>query len=352
MLYQAEPILTAAKANPWLVCEAAECADMIETCSCGEVEICRRNLGGKLSNVLYGGVAKDNSDITYAIESGINRFSIESVQQLKILNKCAKRLGVITDVLLRITSGNQFGMNVSEILDLFRQGMISEMTNISFIGVHYFSGTQRLDVKSVERDFIELQKLLDELSEIDIKEIEYGGGIGVDYFGGKDNTEVWNSVINNINKLSERYKVTYESGRALAAECGRYITKVVETKQRSDKVYVICDGGKHQIEYYTGLFAKMKKPPLECYNAVPSEIMRNTIICGSLCTIGDVLSNESVLPEFRPNDFVVFNKAGAYTVTENIALFLSRDLPSIYYVKNGNVSIARSKIGASKLNSK
>lgn len=94
----------------------------------------------------------------------------------------------------------------------------------------------------------------------------------------------------------------------------------------------------------------MKTPPLECVTTAPVEETQRTIICGSLCTIGDVLANESVLPKLLPNDFVVFKKAGAYAVTENIALFLSRDFPSVYTVKNGNVCLMRDRIQAAEFN--
>lgn len=53
-----------------------------------------QELRDKMGNVLYGGVAKEETDICYALESGIEKFSIESFQQLEILSGCAKKFNV------------------------------------------------------------------------------------------------------------------------------------------------------------------------------------------------------------------------------------------------------------------
>jgi diaminopimelate decarboxylase len=327
------------KANPWLVNQAFEVADKIETCSPGEIEVCRHNLGDNLKNVIYGGVAKEESDILYALESGIVKFSIESIQQLQVLSDCAEKQKIRPQVLLRITSGNQFGLDVNEVLSLFDNNAFPSI--LEFVGIHYFSGTQRLDVKSVERDFADLLSILDKLDEIGIKEVEYGAGVGFDYYTHKSNTEVWTKVIDSINRLSEKYNVTYESGRALSAECGTYITRIVEVRKRGNKFYYITDGGKHQIEYYSGLFAKMKTPDFSVVTPDPDNDIANVIVVGSLCTIGDVLANESSQPKAKVGDYIVFHKCGGYSVTENIALFLTRDLPTVYSLNNGELNVLR-----------
>lgn len=338
------------KSNPWLVAKAAECADMIETCSQGEVEICRRNLSGKLENVLYGGIAKEESDITYALESGITKLSIESVQQLETLSHCVEQFNVKPKVLLRITSGNQFGLNIDETLSLFAENRFPN--NLEFAGIHYFSGTQKTDAKSVERDFNELTQILEKIGHIGISEVEYGAGIGVDYFGDKSNDEVWDKTICFINGLSKKYKITYESGRALSADCGKYIAKIVEARNRGNKEYYITNGGKHQIQYYSGLFSKMKTPKLSVVTEEPQEETTNAVVVGSLCTAGDILANESELPKAKQGDYIVFHRCGGYSVTENIALFLTRDFPTVYSIENGQLGILRKGKGVIEHNSK
>ena len=46
-----------------------------------------------------------------------------------------------------------------------------------------------------------------------------------------------------------------------------------------------------------------------------------------LCTINDILVKRLPLGGLEIGDVLVFEQAGAYCMTEGIALFLSRDLP-------------------------
>ena len=54
-------------------------------------------------------------------------------------------------------------------------------------------------------------------------------------------------------------------------------------------------------------------------------------ICGSLCTVNDVLVKQMPLKNAKIGDMLVFERAGAYSVTEGIYLFLSRCMPRILF---------------------
>ena len=52
-------------------------------------------------------------------------------------------------------------------------------------------------------------------------------------------------------------------------------------------------------------------------------------------------------------DELVFEKAGAYAVTEGIYLFLSRDLPRVYVrTEDGSLVLRRDAVSTDKINSK
>ena len=50
---------------------------------------------------------------------------------------------------------------------------------------------------------------------------------------------------------------------------------------------------------------------------------------GSLCTVNDILVKQMPVRNLTVGDVIVFENTGAYSTTEGIALFLSRDLPKI-----------------------
>ena len=52
--------------------------------------------------------------------NGSNTFTAESLRQLQMIEECAANMGLFVRVLLRVTSGNQFGMDealISEIVE-------------------------------------------------------------------------------------------------------------------------------------------------------------------------------------------------------------------------------------------
>ena len=78
--------------------------------------------------------------------------------------------------------------------------------------------------------------------------------------------------------------------------------------------------------------------------------IRHWTVCGSLCTVSDILVRDLPLPHLEPEDLLVFERTGAYSVTEGISLFLSRDLPRIYLCEEGNLKLIRDKILTEDLN--
>lgn len=52
-------------------------------------------------------------------------------------------------------------------------------------------------------------------------------------------------------------------------------------------------------------------------------------ICGSLCTMNDVLCSDVELADVRTGRVLVFKRTGAYSFMEGMALFLSHALPSV-----------------------
>ena len=78
------------------------------------------------------------------------------------------------------------------------------------------------------------------------------------------------------------------------------------------------------------------------------------MLCGSLCTTGDVLVRDVELPRLQMGDVLAFENVGAYTVTEGIGLFLSHALPAVYLFHEDRTGeelmLARGPMPTSKIN--
>ena len=73
-------------------------------------------------------------------------------------------------------------------------------------------------------------------------------------------------------------------------------------------------------------------------------------VFGSLCTVNDILVKRIPLAGLAIGDVLVFERAGAYCVTEGMSLFLSRDLPAVVLHSKGMLRLARKNTPTDGLN--
>lgn len=332
MLGAGTGVCYAMKANPFLIDSLRNYTDYFEVCSPGEYEICAaRNIN--LSKIIISGVNKTKESMARIMSLGRGKgiFTVESRSNYDILKSLSKELNIQIKVILRLSSGNQFGMDYDTMFEVLED--IIKGGNIEFYGIHFYSGTQKKMAKiETELEMLEcLGGAIQEKYKIKPKLLEYGPGLSVSYFEGDkaiSPKEQLQNLKNCINKITCYDKVNIELGRFIASECGSFVTNVIDVKKNYDINYCILDGGIHQLNYY-GQLMGMKIPVIKAVTC-NSEPMIKYNLCGSLCTVSDVLVKEKELPKLEVGDYLIFEKCGAYSVTESMALFLSRELPEIY----------------------
>lgn len=341
------------KANPFLLACLPEEIDRVEVCSPGELAICRR-VGVDPSTVVYSGVNKGSEDIAEAIEYGAELLTAESLRQLGLINAAALAAGKRVRVALRLTSGNQFGMDSENLKRAVAERGSYE--GVDIVAIHYYSGTQKKKLAVVEKELAELEELADILEErfgLSGISLEYGPGLPADYFGddpeGRD-MAVLAEAGAMIAAVAARRSVTVEFGRFLASPCGTYLTAAADIKNNNGENFVICDGGINHLKYY-GQTMAMQTPPITLLGD-HGEKTEDYTLCGSLCTTADILVRKVTLPALSVGDVLAFGRCGAYSVTEGIGLFLSRQLPRIVlHSERGGNRLLRDFYGTDILNS-
>lgn len=342
------------KANPFLLHRIPEGIDRVEVCSPGELEICIA-LGIDPSSIIYSGVMKEETDITRAITYGAGILTCESIRHAQLESKVALSQGKKVDVILRLSSGNQFGMSLTDIEYIISNP--DEFKGISVIGLHYYSGTQK-SLRKIKKDLDKIESAISTLDEkygFKPELIEYGPGLCVYYFepDWEEKEKVaLDEAATVLKEFAEKYPLGIEMGRFLAASCGKYFTTVKDIKTQGDANYVILDGGIHHLNYF-GQRMAMEVPPIRYATEgkkAPDEEVDYTLF-GSLCTVADVLVREVRLPHLDIDDVLEFGHCGAYSMTEAPALFLSRFLPAIYaYSSDKGYELLRDHIPASDIN--
>ncbi len=345
--YLSADILFAIKANPFLVKAAREWVDGFEVCSPGEMHICEKEAVDP-DQIVLSGVNKQVEDIEQALRYGVTNFTSESVSQFDKLQKSAAAYEKTIRVLLRLSSGNQFGMSEEEIISAVRRK--AEAPNLEIVGIQYFSGTMKKGnkVKDEFTALLDFCRRLETETGYNPDRIEYGPGWIVDYFGNNDEQEMLNACAQAFAAASGSYHISLEIGRFLAAECGTYLTKVVDVKKRADQAFCIVDGGINHVNYYGNMMGS-RIPPMKHFRLTDGaygEVAKtgetfDLCICGSLCTTADLIVRKFPVSSVEFDDVFVFDKIGAYSVTEGIYLFLSRTMPRVYFYKNEILSLAR-----------
>ena len=102
----------AMKANPFFVDAFKHLNTKYEVCSPGEFAICEREKVN-MKDIVLSGVNKEKADICHVLNDcgGVGVYTVESKEQYSLLSECAREAEVTIDVLLRVTSGNQFGLD-------------------------------------------------------------------------------------------------------------------------------------------------------------------------------------------------------------------------------------------------
>ncbi len=364
----------AIKANTFIVKEINDDVERFEVCSPGEYSICEES-SITPEKIVISGVYKTPSVIEYMITTNpkIGRYTVESLEQLKLLDELSKKHNVKLNVLLRLTSGNQFGINEEDIEEIIAKK--DSYTNLNFEGIQYFSGTQKRTNKRLQKeiDYIDdFLHILEEKYNYIAKELEFGTGFPVHYFQGEefDEVEFLKEFSNGIDNMKYSGKIVIELGRSIAASCGYYLTKVVDKKTNKGQNYAILDGGIHHLVYY-GQTMAMKFPYLEIYQLrgnnnteqdnnntnqnndnteVVNKEKQDWNLMGSLCTVNDIIIKQYPVSNLQIGDVFIFKNTGAYCMTEGISLFLSRELPEVVLLKGGEIKLVREAFKTYNLN--
>ncbi len=344
----------AIKANAFLAAFLKDQDILFEVCSPGELSICEKEslLPDK---IVFSGVVKTKEDIKSAYDLQVHTITLESKTHCKYLLECVKEAGSRHEqnIILRLSSGNQFGMSEADLEECIQQ--IKQENTIKISGIHYFSGTQK-KLKTITEEISRVENFCDKIKSLynlDSLFIEYGPGLSYDYFSTADEKENYSeleSFVQLIEKSSYNYVI--ELGRYIASPCGQYVTKIMDVKATDKNKYCLIDGGINHINYY-GQLMGMKVPPVSHISnkEQTGTALENYTIAGSLCTTADIVIRQLPLSLPEPEDLLVFEDIGAYSITEGIYLFLSHPLPSVLSFENGSFELLRKSTETYILNS-
>lgn len=294
--------------------------------------------------IVYAGVGKSDKEIKAALKAGIFSFNCESVPEIRIINDLAAGLGRKAKISIRvnpdidahthkyISTGlkeNKFGISPWAFQDVV--DTIAQCSNVELIGLHFHVGSQITEMPVFEltcRRVEELQKWFIE-HNVPIANINLGGGLGVNYQDPCGDPvahfEEYFSIINRNLIVRPGQKVHFEPGRAIVAQCGHVISRVLYVKVGKEKKFAILDAGMNDL-----IRPALYQAYHDIENLTSEKRRMRYDIVGPVCESSDCWGQRRMVNQCQRGDIFAIHTAGAYGQVMSMK-YNQRDLAKAVY---------------------
>ncbi len=291
----------------------------------GEVQAAL-DAGIPASEVVFAGVGKADWEINLGLDNDIFCFNVESVPELEVIDELAAAKGKKARVALRInpnvsanthhyiTTGlneNKFGINLSELEKV--TDLVKSLANVELVGIHFHIGSQITDMTPFQDLCVKVNEIQEHFESrgVALLHINVGGGLGINYehpnhFPVPDFAAYFKIFREHLT-LRPGQTLHFELGRAVVAQCGSLISKVLYVKEGTSKKFAILDAG----------FTELIRPALyQAYHRIEnlsSDKAEETYdVVGPICESSDTFAKDYVMNATKRGDIIALRSAGAY----------------------------------------
>ncbi|MGQ4543400.1 diaminopimelate decarboxylase [Dermabacteraceae bacterium P13088] len=310
----------------------------LDVCTGGELAVAKAAaMPG--AQIAFHGNNKSDQEIRAALEYGVGRLVIDSLEEIDRVADIAAALGVRAPVMLRVTAGveahthefiatahedQKFGLSLTGGVADEAVRLVLERSELNLLGVHSHIGSQIFDVGGFEiaaRRVIDLLVRVREEHGVVLPELDLGGGFGVMYntqHAPKTPAELAPLLAEIVREQCGDFPyphLSFEPGRAIVGPAGTTLytvgtVKNVQVSGAHKRLYVSVDGGMSDNirtalydADYSCLLASRTSP-------VDPAVVR---IVGKHCESGDIVVKDEYLPaDVHRGDIVAVPVTGAY----------------------------------------
>jgi len=252
--------------------------------------------------------------------------NVGRIPELEVINVLAQKKNKVVNIALRInpnvdaythkyiTTGleeNKFGINPYEFDDVI--ALLKKLPNLKLIGLHFHIGSQITDLSP----FKKLCQRVNEINQwflhkgFDLKIINVGGGLGINYKEPeKENIvsfETFFNVFKEFLEVRPNQEVHFELGRAITAQCGSLISRVLYIKKAINTNFAILDAGMTEL-IRPALYQAYHK--IENLSSAEKPLKYDVV--GPICESSDCFGKAMELPETQRGNLLAIRSAGAY----------------------------------------
>ncbi len=322
--------------------------------------------GIKSDKIVFAGVGKSDSEITYAIDQSIFSFNSESMEEIEVINEWGEEKQKIVPVSIRLNPGidafthkylttglpeNKFGIPLQFLDKVILR--VSNLANIKLIGLHFHIGSQIRELTP----FIELCEKVNSIQEIlftkhgiELEHVNLGGGLGINYEDPDaepvpDYANFFDTIHKHL-KLRKNQKVHFELGRSVVGQMGSLISLVLYIKKGLNKKFMILDAGMTDL-IRPALYGAQHK--IQNISKPEAQIKNYKYdVVGPVCESSDSFDDNVMLPMTERRDLVAIRSTGAYGEIM-VSQYTLRDKPKAIYSdelmdKNGKLIFSKATV--------
>lgn len=277
------------------------------------------------------GCGKSDDELRAAVGGRIGRLVVDNGTELERLVRMSRPQRPL-DVLIRVNSGieaathayvrtagenSKFGFMPSCVPGIAAR--IRECAGLRLRGLHAHIGSQIFDAEPYRASLLAVLNVYAELVErgYELSQAIVGGGFGVDARPGATQPDL-GAILESLAGLNRDQcrrlgiaapRLGIEPGRALAAQAGTSLYRVLAAKEQGLRRFVVVDGGLGD-NPRPALYGAYHHPSLASRRSEAA--LRDTTVCGRSCE-SDELVTEALPEDLAPGDLVAFSTTGAYT---------------------------------------
>ena len=335
-VYYASKSFVSVEVAKWI----AEAGIGIDVCTGGELAVA---LAAKFpaNRIEVHGNNKSEEEIRVAIEVGVAKIVVDSMQEIERVDRLAKAANKVQKVLLRITPGVEahtheaistahedvkFGFSIASGAAWKAILATQSAANLSLEGLHCHIGSQIFENEGfilATTKLLELSAKFRDEFKSELTELDLGGGYGIAYLAGDktfDPDQVMAALAKLVKSECNRHnlkvpKISIEPGRAIAGPTTTTLyevgtTKDVELDGGKTRRYIAVDGGMSD-NIRPGLYGAKYSALLANRTSSASAITSRLV--GKHCETGDIIIRDIDLPsDIAPGDILAIPATGAY----------------------------------------
>ena len=312
-----------ANANLSVLATLARLGCGADTVSEGEI---RKALaaGVPAERIIFSGVGKTDTELAFAVETGVRQINVESPAELDRLIAVAEARAARPHIAIRVNprvgagghakittggEGDKFGVPADEAMALYARAAASP--HVTPVGLACHIGSQITDLAPLEAAFTLLRDMTLTLrgQGLSVTRLDLGGGLGVPYSGATRTVSPADYVAMAARVLDGlEVEAAFEPGRLLAANAGVLLARVIQITERADgHRFLVLDAAMNDLVRPAMYDAFHELLPVR-----PREGSARYDIVGPVCETGDTFARDRDLPPLQAGDLVVFTGAGAY----------------------------------------